>query len=54
MSDWSFDENCPFCCLRRDKVKVSFLVSIPDSLFGLDSTIKELLLAAHYKFLIFN
>ncbi|KAM8851588.1 uncharacterized protein ACB058_010767 isoform 1-T1 [Synchiropus picturatus] len=20
-SDWSFDENCQFCCLRRDKVK---------------------------------
>uniref|UniRef100_A0A3B5LYF6 Uncharacterized protein n=1 Tax=Xiphophorus couchianus TaxID=32473 RepID=A0A3B5LYF6_9TELE len=22
VSDWSFDENCLFCCLRRDKVKV--------------------------------
>lgn len=22
VSDWSFDENCVFCCLRRDKVKV--------------------------------
>lgn len=22
MSDWSFDENCLFCCLRREKVKV--------------------------------
>lgn len=22
VSDWSFDENCIFCCLRRDKVKV--------------------------------
>ncbi|XP_060943437.1 ligand-dependent corepressor isoform X2 [Limanda limanda] len=21
VSDWSFDENCAFCCLRRDKVK---------------------------------
>ncbi|XP_075874689.1 uncharacterized protein LOC142883584 isoform X2 [Nelusetta ayraudi] len=21
LSDWSFDANCPFCCLRRDKVK---------------------------------
>ncbi|XP_041645975.1 serine/arginine repetitive matrix protein 2 isoform X1 [Cheilinus undulatus] len=21
VSDWSFDENCLFCCLRRDKVK---------------------------------
>lgn len=26
VSDWSFDENCLFCCLRRDKVKVRFLV----------------------------
>lgn len=24
VSDWSFDENCLFCCLRRDKVKVRF------------------------------
>ncbi|KAI2556797.1 ligand dependent nuclear receptor corepressor [Homo sapiens] len=21
ISDWTFDENCLFCCLRRDKVK---------------------------------
>ncbi|CAG14801.1 unnamed protein product, partial [Tetraodon nigroviridis] len=21
VSDWSFDENCIFCCFRRDKVK---------------------------------
>ncbi|XP_054459690.1 ligand-dependent nuclear receptor corepressor-like protein [Anoplopoma fimbria] len=21
VSDWSFDENCLFCCLRREKVK---------------------------------
>ena len=28
VSDWSFDENCLFCCLRRDKVKVwLFLLS---------------------------
>ncbi|XP_034041646.1 uncharacterized protein wu:fc17b08 isoform X2 [Thalassophryne amazonica] len=24
-SDWSFDENCLFCCLRRDKVKEHLL-----------------------------
>ncbi|KAF7654647.1 hypothetical protein LDENG_00066760, partial [Lucifuga dentata] len=25
VSDWSFDENCLFCCLRRDKVKEHFI-----------------------------
>ncbi|XP_012735924.3 ligand-dependent corepressor isoform X3 [Fundulus heteroclitus] len=25
VSDWSFDENCQFCCLRRDKVKEHLL-----------------------------
>ncbi|KAG8135731.1 hypothetical protein E2320_008727 [Naja naja] len=29
VSDWSFDENCLFCCLRREKVKEHF-VSLDD------------------------
>ncbi|XP_056903204.1 nascent polypeptide-associated complex subunit alpha, muscle-specific form isoform X1 [Takifugu flavidus] len=29
VSDWSFDENCVFCCLRRDKVK-EHLIGLSD------------------------
>lgn len=28
VSNWSFDENCLFCCLRREKVKVVFFVHL--------------------------
>ncbi|XP_029376500.1 ligand-dependent corepressor isoform X2 [Echeneis naucrates] len=40
VSDWSFDENCLFCCLRRDKVK-EHLVGLSNK--GLDDTYKPLL-----------
>ncbi|XP_029926452.1 titin isoform X2 [Myripristis murdjan] len=40
VSDWSFDENCLFCCLRRDKVK-EHLVGLSNQ--GLDNTPKPLL-----------
>ncbi|XP_060048872.1 uncharacterized protein LOC103124682 isoform X3 [Erinaceus europaeus] len=33
ISDWSFDENCLFCCLRRDKVK-GHLVGLDDPASG--------------------
>ncbi|XP_063048077.1 mucin-2 isoform X2 [Engraulis encrasicolus] len=32
VSDWSFDENCLFCCLRREKVKEHLLGLNNDSL----------------------
>ncbi|KAM4607461.1 ligand-dependent corepressor-like [Polymixia lowei] len=41
VSDWSFDENCLFCCLRRDKVK-EHLVGLSNQ--GLEDTPKPLLL----------
>ncbi|XP_030603535.1 proteoglycan 4 isoform X2 [Archocentrus centrarchus] len=37
--DWSFDEKCPFCCLRRDKVK-EHLIDLNE---GLEDTPKPLL-----------
>ncbi|XP_071770082.2 ligand-dependent corepressor [Centroberyx gerrardi] len=40
VSDWSFDENCLFCCLRRDKVK-EHLVGLSNQ--GLEDTPKALL-----------
>ncbi|XP_074501906.1 ligand-dependent corepressor isoform X4 [Sebastes fasciatus] len=40
VSDWSFDENCLFCCLRRDKVK-EHLIGLSDE--GLEDTAKPLL-----------
>ncbi|XP_056147448.1 ligand-dependent corepressor-like [Lampris incognitus] len=40
VSDWSFDENCLFCCLRRDKVK-EHLVGLSNQ--GLEDTPKPLL-----------
>uniref|UniRef100_A0A8C4QW71 Ligand-dependent nuclear receptor corepressor-like protein n=1 Tax=Eptatretus burgeri TaxID=7764 RepID=A0A8C4QW71_EPTBU len=27
--DWNMDENCPFCCLRRDKVKLLLSSKLP-------------------------
>ncbi|XP_040906446.1 mucin-17 isoform X1 [Toxotes jaculatrix] len=39
VSDWSFDENCLFCCLRRDKVKEHIGLSNE----GLEDTTKPLL-----------
>ncbi|XP_024002079.1 nascent polypeptide-associated complex subunit alpha, muscle-specific form isoform X1 [Salvelinus sp. IW2-2015] len=41
VTDWSFDENCLFCCLKRDKVK-EHLVGLSDP--GLESGAKSLLL----------
>ncbi|XP_055745865.1 nascent polypeptide-associated complex subunit alpha, muscle-specific form-like isoform X2 [Salvelinus fontinalis] len=41
VTDWSFDENCLFCCLKRDKVK-EHLVGLSDP--GLESGAKPLLL----------
>ncbi|XP_039994738.1 ligand-dependent corepressor isoform X2 [Xiphias gladius] len=41
VSDWSFDENCLFCCLRRDKVK-EHLIGLGKE--GLEDTPKPLLL----------
>ncbi|KAM4591451.1 uncharacterized protein PAE49_016477 isoform 2-T2 [Odontesthes bonariensis] len=40
VSDWSFDENCLFCCLRRDKVK-EHLIGLNKE--GLEDTSKLLL-----------
>ncbi|XP_030011810.1 proteoglycan 4 isoform X2 [Sphaeramia orbicularis] len=40
VSDWSFDENCVFCCLRRDKVK-EHLINLSNE--GLEDTPKPLL-----------
>ncbi|XP_019948837.2 mucin-17 isoform X1 [Paralichthys olivaceus] len=40
VSDWSFDENCLFCCLRRDKVK-EHLIGLSKE--GLEDTSKPLL-----------
>ncbi|KAJ8013756.1 hypothetical protein DPEC_G00033100 [Dallia pectoralis] len=40
VSDWSFDENCLFCCLRRDEVK-EHLVGLSNQ--GLESGTKSLL-----------
>ncbi|XP_042358658.1 ligand-dependent corepressor-like [Plectropomus leopardus] len=40
VSDWSFDENCLFCCLRRDKVK-EHLIGLSNE--GLEDTPKPLL-----------
>ncbi|XP_072247104.1 uncharacterized protein [Leuresthes tenuis] len=40
VSDWSFDENCLFCCLRRDKVK-EHLIGLNKE--GLEDTPKPLL-----------
>ncbi|XP_068423421.1 titin homolog [Clinocottus analis] len=40
VSDWSFDENCLFCCLRRDKVK-EHLIGLSDE--ELEDTAKPLL-----------
>ncbi|XP_073337656.1 ligand-dependent corepressor isoform X2 [Pagrus major] len=40
VSDWSFDENCLFCCLRRDKVK-EHLIGLSDE--GLENLPKPLL-----------
>ncbi|XP_071336754.1 ligand-dependent corepressor isoform X2 [Trachinotus anak] len=40
VSDWSFDENCLFCCLRRDKVK-EHLIGLSNE--GLEDTHKPLL-----------
>uniref|UniRef100_A0A8D2ZP88 HTH psq-type domain-containing protein n=1 Tax=Scophthalmus maximus TaxID=52904 RepID=A0A8D2ZP88_SCOMX len=40
VSDWSFDENCLFCCLRRDKVKEN-LIGLNKE--GLEDTPKPLL-----------
>lgn len=28
VSDWSFDENCLFCCLRRERVKVGVITTV--------------------------
>ncbi|XP_064858390.1 uncharacterized protein LOC115118423 [Oncorhynchus nerka] len=39
-TDWSFDENCPFCCIRRDKVK-EHLVGLSNQ--GLESGAEPLL-----------
>ncbi|CAJ1067628.1 proteoglycan 4 isoform X1 [Xyrichtys novacula] len=39
VSDWSFDENCLFCCLRRDKVK-EHLIGLGHE--GLEDTPKPL------------
>ncbi|XP_070976003.1 ligand-dependent corepressor-like isoform X2 [Oncorhynchus clarkii lewisi] len=39
-TDWSFDENCPFCCVRRDKVK-EHLVGLSNQ--GLESGAEPLL-----------
>ncbi|XP_022052710.1 ligand-dependent corepressor isoform X2 [Acanthochromis polyacanthus] len=39
VSDWSFDENCLFCCLRRDKVK-EHLIGLNNE--GLEDTPKPL------------
>ncbi|XP_067376575.1 ligand-dependent corepressor isoform X4 [Channa argus] len=41
VSDWSFDENCLFCCLRRDKVK-EHLIDLGNE--GLESTHRPLLI----------
>ncbi|XP_062070362.1 ligand-dependent corepressor isoform X3 [Lepus europaeus] len=35
ISDWTFDENCLFCCLRRDKVK-GHLVGLDEPVSGAD------------------
>ncbi|XP_035520082.1 ligand-dependent corepressor [Morone saxatilis] len=40
VSDWSFDENCLFCCFRRDKVK-EHLIGLSDT--GLEDPSKPLL-----------
>ncbi|XP_056250874.1 ligand-dependent corepressor isoform X2 [Seriola aureovittata] len=40
VSDWSFDENCLFCCLRRDKVK-EHLIGLSNE--GLEDAHKPLL-----------
>ncbi|XP_024860966.1 ligand-dependent corepressor isoform X2 [Kryptolebias marmoratus] len=40
VTDWSFDENCLFCCLQRDKVK-EHLIGLNKE--GLDETPKRLL-----------
>eukprot|EP00063_Salmo_salar_P060737 XP_014035572.1 PREDICTED: uncharacterized protein C10orf12-like [Salmo salar] len=40
VTDWSFDKNCLFCCLRRDKVK-EHLVGLSNQ--GLESGAKPLL-----------
>ncbi|XP_050658792.1 ligand-dependent corepressor isoform X2 [Macaca thibetana thibetana] len=42
ISDWTFDENCLFCCLRRDKVK-GHLVGLdePDSGAGQEALLKQ-------------
>ncbi|KAM8738031.1 ligand-dependent corepressor isoform 2-T2 [Acanthopagrus schlegelii] len=40
VSDWSFDENCLFCCLRRNKVK-EHLIGLNDE--GLENSPKPLL-----------
>uniref|UniRef100_A0A8C8IU51 Uncharacterized protein n=2 Tax=Oncorhynchus tshawytscha TaxID=74940 RepID=A0A8C8IU51_ONCTS len=39
-TDWSFDESCPFCCVRRDKVK-EHLVGLSNQ--GLESGAEPLL-----------
>ncbi|XP_028278727.1 titin isoform X1 [Parambassis ranga] len=39
VSDWSFDENCLFCCLQRDKVK-EHLIGLNE---GFEDTTKPLL-----------
>ncbi|XP_041865582.1 ligand-dependent corepressor isoform X3 [Melanotaenia boesemani] len=41
VSDWSFDENCLFCCLRRDKVK-EHLIGLNKE--GVEETPKPLLI----------
>ncbi|CDQ84673.1 unnamed protein product [Oncorhynchus mykiss] len=46
VSDWSFDENCLFCCLRRDKVK-EHLVGLSNQ--GLESGAKPLLVKDQIK-----
>ncbi|KAL0964640.1 hypothetical protein UPYG_G00326890 [Umbra pygmaea] len=46
ISDWSFDENCLFCCLRRDKVK-EHLVGLSSP--GLQSGTNALLVKDHTK-----
>ncbi|XP_050002842.1 ligand-dependent corepressor isoform X4 [Alexandromys fortis] len=42
ISDWAFDENCLFCCLRRDKVK-GYLVGLdePASGAGQEALLKQ-------------
>ncbi|KAK1905911.1 Ligand-dependent corepressor [Dissostichus eleginoides] len=40
VSDWSFDENCLFCCLRRDNVK-EHLIGLTNE--GIEDTPKPLL-----------